>query len=53
MKRGRGKLSEDDVRQVRTMSRRGVKYKEIANQFQISESNVCMIVRRRSWQAVE
>lgn len=43
------KLSEDDVRTIRSLSESGVATVEIAARFQIDRAHVRQIVRRRKW----
>lgn len=47
------KLSEDDVRQIRSMRDSGQKLKDVASVFDITESNVSIICRRKGWTHIE
>lgn len=52
VRHGHARLSEDDVRRMRAMSAGGVSYRELARLFNVTTSNVGMVVKRRTWRHV-
>jgi len=46
------KLTADQVLQIRDLRAQGVTPKEIAARFNVSESNITMIVNRRTWKHI-
>ncbi len=51
-KHGRAKLSDDDVRAIRTRRERGDELRDIALDFGVSDVSVSLIARRRTWKHV-
>lgn len=49
---GSAKITENDVREIRSLHRDGISDRSIANRFAISASNVNMIVGRRTWKHI-
>jgi DNA-binding CsgD family transcriptional regulator len=49
---GAGKLSEDDVREIRSQHAAGITPTELMRQFDITRSTVHMIIKRRTWQNI-
>ena len=43
------KLNDVDILQIRTMSSKGVSYKDIKAQFNIGKSNISSIINRKTW----
>lgn len=46
---GAAKLTEDDVRQIRSEQKRGVLQKELAERFGVSRAAICLIINRKHW----
>ncbi len=49
---GRGKLTDETVRQIRVSVDGGEIYSSIAERFGVTESNICQIARRVTWKHV-
>lgn len=46
------KITEDQVREIRSMATNGRTYKELAEKFNIGIANISSIVRRRTWKHI-
>lgn len=51
--RNQAKITESDVREIRDLYSKGVSYKQIAARYNMTDANVSMIVRRKTWKHVE
>ena len=49
----RAKLSEDQVRLIRTLVADGEQQSSVARKFQVSTATICLIVNRKLWKEVE
>ena len=50
---GQSKLTEDAVRDIRSLSARGVSQHELARLYRVSQVAIGYVVRRRTWAHVE
>lgn len=49
---GNSKLSEGDIKVIFKLKNDGIESKEIAKQYGVSPSNICCILRRKTWKHV-
>jgi len=47
------KLTEDNIREIRSLAAHGCKHKDIARGFGVSRANVSYIVKRIAWKHIE
>jgi transcriptional regulator len=50
--RPHGKLNDEKVREIRRLSDRGMSQRDLAWQFGVTQANISVIIRRKTWKHV-